>query len=260
MFMIPELTAEHIEAILPFIAVGFFAQLVDGALGMAFGVLTNTLLVSVLGLAPARASASVHLVEMFTTAASAISHIYHKNVNWRLFSRLVIPGVIGGVSGAYLLSNIHADVAKPFVMAYLTGIGIYLLWRAWEMGHGHEHKPARFVAPLGLLGGFLDAAGGGGWGPVVTSNLLVQGTDPRTTIGTVNTTEFFLTTTISATFIFTLGLEAFSIAVVGLIIGGLLAAPLGGVVAKRIPAKHLLMLVGVLLTATSLFSLYRAIA
>jgi len=260
MFILPELTTEHIQAMLPFIAVGFFAQVVDGALGMAFGVLTNTLLVSIVGLAPARASASVHLVETFTTAASAISHIYHKNVNWRLFSRLVIPGMIGGILGAYLLSNIHADDAKPFVMAYLTGIGLYLLWRAWEMDHGHEHKPARFVAPLGLLGGFLDAAGGGGWGPVVTSNLLVQGTEPRTTIGTVNTAEFFLTTTISATFITTLGLGAFTIAAVGLIIGGLLAAPLGAVIAKRIAAKHLLAMVGVLLTATSLFSLYKAFA
>jgi uncharacterized membrane protein YfcA len=260
MFIMPELTPEHIQAILPFIAVGFFAQMVDGALGMAFGVMTNTLLVSIVGLAPARASASVHVVEMFTTAASAISHIFHKNVNWRLFSRLVIPGMIGGILGAYLLSNIHAEVAKPFVMAYLTGIGIYLLWRAWEMDHGHEHKPAKFVAPLGLFGGFLDAAGGGGWGPVVTSNLLVQGTEPRTTIGTVNTAEFFLTTTISATFILTLGLEAFTIAAVGLIIGGLLAAPLGALIAKRIPAKRLLAMVGVLLTATSLFSLYKALA
>jgi uncharacterized membrane protein YfcA len=260
MFIMPELTPEHIQAILPFIAVGFFAQMVDGAFGMAFGVMTNTLLVSIVGLAPARASASVHVVEMFTTAASAISHIFHKNVNWRLFSRLVIPGMIGGILGAYLLSNIHAEVAKPFVMAYLTGIGIYLLWRAWEMDHGHEHKPAKFVAPLGLFGGFLDAAGGGGWGPVVTSNLLVQGTEPRTTIGTVNTAEFFLTTTISATFILTLGLEAFTIAAVGLIIGGLLAAPLGALIAKRIPAKRLLAMVGVLLTATSLFSLYKALA
>jgi uncharacterized membrane protein YfcA len=259
MFIMPELTPEHIQAILPFIAVGFFAQMVDGALGMAFGVMTNTLLVSIVGLAPARASASVHVVEMFTTAASAISHIFHKNVNWKLFSRLVIPGMIGGVLGAYLLSNIHAEVAKPFVMAYLTGIGIYLLWRAWEMDHGHEHKPAKFVAPLGLFGGFLDAAGGGGWGPVVTSNLLVQGTEPRTTIGTVNTAEFFLTTTISATFILTLGLEAFTIAAVGLIIGGLLAAPLGALIAKRIPAKRLLAMVGVLLTVTSLFSLYKAL-
>lgn len=260
MIILPELTAEHIEAMIPFIAVGFGAQLIDGALGMAFGVITNTLLVSVLGLAPARASASVHLVETFTTAASAISHVFHRNVNWKLFSRLAIPGVVGGVAGAYLLTNIDAAVAKPFVMAYLTGIGLYLLWRAWEMGHGHEHKPARYVGPLGLLGGFLDAAGGGGWGPVVTSNLLAQGTEPRTTIGTVNTAEFFLTVTVSLTFIVTLGLQAFTIAAIGLILGGLLAAPLGAVIAKKIPAKLLLALVGGLLTATSLFSLYKALA
>lgn len=260
MFPLPELTAEHIQALLPFIGVGFFAQLIDGALGMAFGVLTNTLLVSVMGLAPARASVSVHLVESFTTAASAISHILHKNVNWRLFARLAIPGMIGGIGGAYLLTNIDGDVIKPFIMAYLSSIGGYLLWRAWEMDHGHEHKPAKVVEPLGLIGGFLDAAGGGGWGPVVTSNLLVQGTEPRTTIGTVNTAEFFLTTTISITFILTLGLEAFTIAAVGLIIGGLMAAPLGAVIAKRIPAKRLMAMVGVLLTASSLFSLYKALA
>ncbi len=259
MFPLPELTAEHIQAILPFIGVGFFAQLIDGALGMAFGVLTNTLLVSVMGLAPARASASVHLVESFTTAASAISHIFHKNVNWPLFARLTIPGMIGGIGGAYLLTNIDGNVVKPFVMVYLISIGIYLLWRAWEMDHGHEHKPAKVVEPLGLVGGFLDAVGGGGWGPVVTSNLLVQGTEPRTTIGTVNTAEFFLTTTISITFILTLGLQAFSIAAVGLIIGGLVAAPLGAVIAKRIAAKRLMAMVGALLTATSLFSLYRAL-
>ncbi len=259
-FVLPELTPDHIQAILPFIAIGFFAQMVDGALGMAFGVITNTLLVSILGLPPARASASVHLVETFTTAASGISHIYHRNVDWRLFSRLVIPGVTGGVLGAYILANIHADAARPFVMGYLTLIGVYLLWRAWELDHGITHKAPRFVAPLGLVGGFLDAAGGGGWGPVVTSNLLVQGTEPRKTIGTVNTAEFFLTLTVSLTFILTIGLSAFTIAAVGLIIGGLLAAPLGGYLVKRIKPKTLLALVGGLLIATSLFSLYRALS
>lgn len=256
---LPELTANHIEALLPFIGVGFIAQLVDGALGMAFGVLTNTLLVSMLGLAPARASASIHIVECFTTAASAMSHIYHKNVHWPLFTRLAGPGMIGGVLGAYVLSNIDGKIAKPFVMAYLTCIGLYLLWRAWEMDHGHQHKAAKVVEPLGLIGGFLDAVGGGGWGPVVTSNLLVQGTEPRTTVGSVNTAEFFLTMTISLTFILTLGFEAFTIAAVGLIIGGLMAAPLGAVMAKKIPAKRLLAMVGGLLTATSLFSLYKAL-
>lgn len=256
----PELTMDHLEALLPFIGVGFFAQLIDGALGMAFGVITNTLLVSVMGIAPARASASVHLVESFTTAASAISHTLHKNVNWKLFARLVIPGVIGGVTGAYLLANIDAKAARPFVMTYLAGVGIYLLWRAWEMTHHHEHKTAKFVEPLGLVGGFLDAAGGGGWGPIVTSNLLVQGVEPRQTIGTVNTAEFFLTTVISLTFIATIGLQAFTIATIGLIIGGLLAAPLGAVLAKRIPAKRLLYMVGTVLTLTSLYSLYKALA
>ena len=244
-----------LEALLPFIAVGFFAQLVDGALGMAFGVITNTLLISVIGVPPARASASIHIVETFTTAASAASHIAHRNVNWGLFWRLVIPGMTGGIAGAYLLANIDGNVARPFVMAYLACIGVYLLWRSWEMSHHHEHKPARFIAPLGLVGGFLDAAGGGGWGPVVTSNLLVQGTEPRTTIGTVNAAEFFLTVSVSVTFLITLGMEAFTQAVAGLIIGGLLAAPLGGLLVKRIPAKWLLAMVGGVVLATSIFSI-----
>ena len=258
--MFPELTLEHLEALAPFIGIGFLAQLVDGALGMAFGVITNTMLVSVLGLAPARASASVHLVETFTTAASAISHIAQRNVDWKLFSRLVLPGMIGGVAGAYLLSNIDGSVTRPFVMTYLVAIGFYILWRAWRLDHGGPHKAPKLVAPLGLAGGFLDAAGGGGWGPVVTSNLLMQGADPRKTIGTVNTAEFFLTTTISLAFIATLGLEAFTIAAIGLIIGGLLAAPLGAILVRRFPAKRLLTMVGTVLIATSAFSLWRALA
>jgi uncharacterized membrane protein YfcA len=260
MFPLPELSLDHIQALLPFVAIGFLAQLIDGALGMAFGVITNTLLVSVLGVAPARASASIHLVETFTTAASGISHIVHRNVDWTLFSKLIVPGMIGGVTGAYILSNIDASVARPFVMAYLVSIGFYILWRAWRLDHGGAYRPAKVIAPLGLIGGFLDAAGGGGWGPVVTSNLLVQGTEPRKTIGTVNTAEFFLTTAISLTFIATLGIAAFTIAAVGLIIGGLLAAPLGAMLVKRIAPKRLLTMVGFVLIATSAFSLYRATA
>lgn len=248
-----------VESILPFVAVGFLAQLVDGALGMAFGVITNTLLISVLGVAPARASASVHIVECFTTAASGISHIAHGNVDWRLFGRLVVPGAMGGIAGAYLLSSIDAGVARPFVMAYLACIGVYLIWRAWEMGHHHQHKSPRYIAPLGLIGGFLDAAGGGGWGPVVTSNLLVQGSEPRRTIGTVNASEFVLTLTISATFLAALGAEAFTKATIGLILGGLLAAPVGAMLVKRISAKWLLGLVGVVLLVTSAFSVVRAL-
>src|SRR6476661_4883874 len=221
-------------ALLPFITVGFAAQMVDGALGMAFGVISNTLLLS-LGVPPAMASAGVHTVETFTTAVSGISHAAHKNVNWKLFFRLMVPGVIGGALGAYVLSNIDASTAKPFILVYLTAIGFYLLWRSTHYPP-HERSP-KIVEPLGLAGGFLDAAGGGGWGPVVTSNLLIQGSSPRMTIGTVNTAEFFLTATISATFMTQLGWEAFTLATVGLLIGGVLAAPLGAMLAKRVEPK-----------------------
>ena len=251
-----DLASFEFASLLPFIAVGFAAQVVDGALGMAFGVISNTLLLWV-GVPPAAASAGVHTVETFTTAISGISHTLNRNVNWRLFFRLMIPGVVGGVLGAYVLSNIDADVAKPFILTYLTGIGVYLLWRAWR--YPPQAREPKIVEPLGLIGGFLDAAGGGGWGPVVTSNLLVQGASPRTTIGTVNTAEFFLTATISITFITQLGWKAFTIATVGLLIGGVIAAPFGAMLAKRVPAKRLLAMVGTILTITSLFGLYRAL-
>lgn len=247
-----------LSALLPFIAVGFAAQMVDGALGMAFGIINSTLLVSFLGVPPAHASAMVHAVETFTTAASGASHVFHRNINWRLFTRLVIPGMIGGALGAYVLSNIDASAAKPFVMAYLTAIGVYLLYRAWR--GAVEPREPKIIEPLGLAGGFLDAAGGGGWGPVVTSNLLVQGASPRTTIGTVNTSEFFLTATISATFIATLGFAAFTFQTLGILIGGLIAAPFGGLLAKRVPARPLMAMVGTLLTITSAYTIYRALA
>jgi uncharacterized membrane protein YfcA len=245
-----------LTALLPFIAVGFAAQMVDGALGMAFGVISNTLLLS-LGVPPAMASAGVHTVESFTTAVSGVSHALHKNVNWKLFLRIAVPGVIGGALGAYVLSNIHASTAKPFILVYLTAIGLYLLWRSRHYPP-HERSP-KIVEPLGLAGGFLDAAGGGGWGPVVTSNLLVQGSSPRMTIGTVNTAEFFVTATISATFITQLGIEAFTVATIGLLIGGVIAAPLGARLAKRIEPKTLMLMVGIVLTLTSLYNLYLAL-
>jgi uncharacterized protein len=252
------ITPEILQAMLPFIAVGFAAQLVDGALGMAFGVISNTLLVSVLGVPPKQGSASVHLVEMFTTAASGISHVLHRNVDWWLFVRLVLPGIVGGVTGAWVILHLDASVSRPFVMAYLSIIGVYLLARSF--GVVPKTRRPRFIAPLGLVGGFLDAVGGGGWGPVVTSNLLLQGSDPRKTIGTVNTAEFFLTTAISAAFVAGLGLEAFTIATIGLLIGGVAAAPLGALLVKRVDPTILLRLVGVVLTATSAYSLYRALS
>jgi len=243
--------------LLPFIAAGFAAQIIDGALGMAFGVISSTLLIS-LGMPPAAASAGVHTVETFTTGLSGISHILHKNVDWRLFRRLALPGIAGGILGAYILSNIDAAVVKPVVLAYLAGIGVLLAYRGVK--YPPHHKPPKHVAPLGLIGGFLDAAGGGGWGPIVTGNLLVQGAEPRRVIGTVNTSEFLLTATISGTFIATLGWKAFTVATLGLLIGGVVAAPVGARIAAKVNAKVLLTAVGILLVVTSLYGIYRALA
>jgi uncharacterized membrane protein YfcA len=243
--------------LLPFIGAGFAAQLVDGSLGMAFGVISNTLLIS-LGVAPAAASAGVHTVESFTTCVSGLSHIYHRNVDWKLLGRLTIPGMIGAATGAYLLTQVDGATAKPFVLAYLSLIGMFLVWRG--LRYPPEHKPPRVIEPLGLAGGFLDAAGGGGWGPVVTGNLLVQGADPRKTIGTVNTAEFLVTLTSALTFILALGLKAFTVATLGLLIGGVIAAPLGAWLVKRVPAKPLLVMVGILLSLTSAYGIYRALA
>ena len=251
-----DLTSFSIVELLPFIMIGFAAQLVDGALGMAFGVISNTLLLSI-GITPQAASASVHTVESFTTGVSGVSHVLHRNVDWWLFVRIVVPGVIGGITGAYLLTQISAEVARPLVLIYLVAIGLYLLWRG--IMHRHVEKRPKIIAPLGLAGGFLDAAGGGGWGPIVTSNLLIQGANPRKVIGTVNTAEFFLTVTISATFILALGWEAFTKHTVGLLIGGIAAAPLGGYIAKRVPADRLLVMVGIVLTVTSAYGIWRAL-
>ena len=253
----PDFAALTLADILPFIAIGFAAQMVDGALGMAFGVITQTLLVSVMGVPPAAASASIHMVEVFTTGASGASHIVHRNVDWGLFRRLVPFGVLGGVAGAYLLSNIDASAARPFVMLYLTGIGFYLLWKAIRLSRPRFEDP-RFTRPLAAIGGFLDAAGGGGWGPVVTSNLLIQGGDPKKVVGTVNAAEFLLTLSISIAFIATIGLAAFTLVTVGLIVGGVIAAPFGALLVRRISPRTLLLAVAIVLIATSGFSVWRA--
>lgn len=244
--------------LLPFILVGFAAQVVDGALGMAFGVISNTLLVAVMGVPPAVASQRVHIVECFTTATSGLSHLFHGNVDKRLFFRLLIPGVIGGVLGAYVLTSIDAGMVKPFVLAYLGGIGVYIFWRG--LIYPPEQREARFTAPLGLVGGFLDAAGGGGWGPIVTSNLLIQGADPRKVVGTVNAVEFFLTLSVSAAFVWRLGFADLAGATLGLLIGGIAAAPVGAWVAKHFPPRRLLVMVGIVLIATSLYGIWRSIS
>lgn len=252
-----DFAAIDFTALLPFIVIGFAAQLVDGALGMAFGVICNTLLVAVLGVPPATASARIHVVEIFTTGASGLSHLFHRNIDWPLFFRLLVPGVIGGVLGAYMLTSLHAEVVKPFVLGYLVLIGIWLLVRG--ILYPPKISKPKVVTPLAVVGGFLDAAGGGGWGPVVTSNLLVQGGEPRKIVGTVNSVEFFLAVAVSIAFIWNLGFEEILGPTLGLIIGGVAAAPLGAYMAKRFSPKVMLVMVGIVLTATSAFGLYRVL-
>lgn len=251
------MAADFLADLVPFIIVGFLAQLVDGALGMAFGVICNSLLVGLLGMPPALASAKVHLVECFTTGASGISHLAHRNIDKSLFLRLAGAGVLGGIAGAYLLTNIDAAIVKPIVLAYLAGIGLWLVARG--VLYPPANKPARHVAPLGAVGGFLDAAGGGGWGPVVTSNLLVQGVEPRRVIGTVSASEFFLTVAVSVTFISQIGLADMAGPTLGLIVGGVMAAPIGAYAAKRIPVKPMLIFVGLVLTITSVVGIATAL-
>ncbi|HMF25385.1 MAG TPA: sulfite exporter TauE/SafE family protein [Pseudolabrys sp.] len=236
-------------------AIGFVAQLVDGTLGMAYGVLTNAALLT-MGLPPAHASALVHTAEVFTTGASAASHIYHRNVDWRMVARLGVTGVLGAILGAWILSNIDIGAARRLVYGYLLLMGLYILWQSARIALT-PRTPAGWLAPLGLIAGFLDASGGGGWGPVTTSTLIGSGHAPRQTVGSVNTTEFFVTVAAAVTFFAELGASPLQ-HLVPLVLGGVLAAPFGGWAVKHVPARALMIAVGVLIVTLSVFQLLRA--
>ena len=235
--------------------IGFAAQLIDGALGMAFGVISTSTMLA-MGMPPAQASAIVHTAEIFTTGASAGSHIWHRNVDWRLVVRLGIAGVLGAVLGAWVLSNLDAGVVRPYIAAYLALVGIFILFKAWR-GIPARDAPTPWVGPIGFVAGFLDASGGGGWGPVATSTLIGSGHTPRMTVGSVNTTEFFVTIAAATTFFVELGASPWK-ELLALIAGGMLAAPLGGWVVKYIPARALMVAVGCLVLGLSLWQIARA--
>jgi uncharacterized membrane protein YfcA len=245
--------------ILLYILVGFIAQVIDGALGMAYGVSSNTFLLSV-GVSPAIASASVHVAETFTTAVSGFSHWRLGNVDKDLFKKLIIPGVLGAVVGAYILSQIDGNVIKPYISAYLLIMGIVILIKA--LGNNHqERKVTDHISILGAIGGFFDAIGGGGWGPVVTTTLVARGNNPRFTIGSVNSSEFFITFAQSVVFIVALFSELVSnwMVIVGLLVGGIIAAPFAAVVTKKLPVRLLMALVGLLIIGLSLRTIYLAL-
>jgi uncharacterized membrane protein YfcA len=235
-------------------AIGFVAQLIDGALGMAFGVISTSAMLT-MGLPPAHASAIAHTAEIFTTATSGASHIYFRNVDWRLVMRLGIAGVIGAALGAWVLSYIDGNIARPFVAAYLLIIGALILLKS--VRQAPQRDPSLAIAPpLGLVGGFLDASGGGGWGPVVTSTLIGSGQAPRTVVGSVNTTEFFVTTAAATTFFIELGASPLY-KLAALVLGGVVAAPFGGWVVKHVQPRLLMRLVGVIVILLAAWQLAR---
>ncbi len=228
------------------IIVGFLAQLIDGSLGMAYGVSSNSFLLGV-GVPPAIASASVHTAEVFTTAISGFSHWKLGNIDKRIVFGLIVPGMIGGAIGAYLLTSVDGNVIKPYIAIYLLIMGIRILYKAFihKENPDKDPKPGLLI-PLGLAGGTLDAIGGGGWGPIVTTTLISTGHTPRKTIGSVNFSEFFVTLVISITFLLTIGLKHWTV-FLGLMIGGIIAAPFGALLTKKIPAKAIMISLGILI-------------
>lgn len=253
-----------------FLLVGFVAQLADGALGMAYGTLSMTVLLSY-GVPPALASAGVHTAQFFTTGISGLSHALFRNVHWKLCLTLAAAGIVGGILGALFLVNVDENLVRPWIALYLLVLGITILRRVkkglgrlprkqarqdYIRHHGFRWRLKELA--LGFSGGGLDAIGGGGWGPVVTSSLLASGEEPRYTVGSANLAEFFVKTAIAATFFTAVGLQISEI-VLGLLIGGMLAAPLGALIVKRIRADFLMGAVGGLIIGLSLIQLYSAL-
>ena len=236
-----------------FVLIGLAAQLIDGALGMAYGITSSSLLLA-LGLPPAVASASVHAAEVAISGVSGLSHRHFGNIDFPLMWALVIPGVIGGSAGAVLLSQLDWAWLRPLVAAYLLVLGLLLLRRAWRGVRGTARTGG--TTPMALGAGFLDAVGGGGWGAMTTTSLLARHIEPRFAIGTANAAEFFVSLAISVVFLVTLGIT-YGYVVLGLLVGGVIAAPFAAWLTLRIPARPLMAAVGGLVVAVSLYNLLR---
>lgn len=247
-----------VEMFLWFLLVGFVAQSIDGALGMAYGISSNSILLGI-GIPPAVASAWVHFAQVFTSLASGISHWKMGNVDWNLAKKLLIPGVLGSVAGAYLLSNIDGELVKPVIALYLFVMGIVILRKVFKKKKANFNANSRSLPILATTGGFADAIGGGGWGPIVNSTLLSKGKIPRYAIGTGNFVEFFVSLASASTFLFFV--KELSLApVLGLIIGGVIAAPFAAYICKLIKPKYLMIGVGSLIILLSIRTLYLSLA
>lgn len=243
--------------------VGLGAQLLDGSLGMAYGVTSTTFLL-LLGATPATASATIHLAEIGTTLSSGISHWRFGNVDWRVVAKIGVPGMIGAFAGATLLAHISTAVATPVMAFILLGLGLFLLLRFTFRGFDRTHlgKPLRavFLSPLGLVAGFVDALGGGGWGPIGTSSVLTSGRlEPRKVVGSIDTSKFLVSSSASLGFLTSLGFGGVDLRWVGgLLLGGVVAAPVAALLVRRMPPRLLGSLVGGLLVLTNVRSLLRS--
>lgn len=240
------------QEFLVFFFIGVFAQLVDGTLGMGYGA-TSTSFLLAYGVPPVVSSTGVHVAEMFTTGVSAISHHRFGNINKKLVKHLLIPGVLGSITGAYLLSDvINGDVIKPFIAVYMIILAIIIIRKALKKSI--IKKKTKKLGFLATFGGFMDAVGGGGWGPIVTSTLLGRGRNPRYTIGSVNAAEFAVSFASGITFMLFGGIHGWQV-IIGLILGGVIAAPLGAYLVNKIKRKPMMIAVGVLIILLSLKTL-----
>jgi uncharacterized membrane protein YfcA len=243
------------QQFLLFVLAGFLAQMIDGTLSMGYGVSATTLLLS-FGVAPAGASASVHTAEVVATAFSAYNHWRVGNVVMAFVKKLLIPGAMGAIVGAYILTTVPGDAIKPFIAAYLLVMGVIILLKAWRRSvHVGSEK---HLTPLGLIGGFCDSIGGGGWGPIVAGTLLARGNEPRTTIGSVAFAEFFVTVAASATLLLTIGVSSW-LPIAGLAVGGAVASPIAARLTGRVPARPLMVAAGLLIIALSLRTIVLAL-
>ncbi|AWK04135.1 ABC transporter permease [Flavobacterium crocinum] len=240
------------ENLLAFFLIGVFAQLVDGALGMGYGA-TSTSFLLAYGVPPVVSSTAVHVSEMFTTGASALSHHRFGNINKKLVKHLLIPGVLGSITGAYLLSDvIDGDVIKPFIAVYMIVLAAIIIKKALKKNV--EKKKTKKLGVLAVFGGFMDSVGGGGWGPIVTSTLLGRGRNPKYTIGSVNAAEFAISFASGITFMLFGGIHGWQV-IIGLIAGGVIAAPIAAFLVTRIKRKPMMIAVGILIIILSLKTL-----
>ncbi|MDR8393628.1 sulfite exporter TauE/SafE family protein [Aliifodinibius sp. S!AR15-10] len=244
------------EEVLLFILIGFIAQLIDGTLGMAYGISTNTFLISI-GISPVQASASIHIAEVATTFVSGISHYGFGNVDIELVKKLILPGMIGAMIGALVLVWLPMQIMKTAVGMYLLVMGGYILYKA--IRKSPEKKVYHHTIPLGFFGGFFDSSGGGGWGTIVASTLVAKGSIPRLAVGTVNFAEFFIALTSSLTFVLSISMINWRI-ILGLALGGALAAPFSAYFARHIPARAFSVLIGITIMLLSGYTLYKAIS